>query len=105
MTLFHTEWCPECRIVRDKLEDLGIQYQDVVVPDFRPLRKQVHEVSGQYYVPVLVDGDSVLSETHDILAYLDAYPERKTTEGPQEAEGSESNHDQSILEAIDDPNA
>lgn len=29
------------------------------------------DVSGHYYVPVLKDGDSVLRETHDILAHLD----------------------------------
>ena len=82
MTLYHTEWCPECAIVRGKLEDLDLAYESVIVPDFRPFRKQVHEVSGQSYVPVLVDGDTVLTETQDILAHLDSYPselgDRKT---------------------------
>ena len=41
MTLYHTEWCPECALVRDKLEDLALPYQSVVVQDFRPFRKQV----------------------------------------------------------------
>lgn len=71
MTLYRVNWCPECAIVREKLATLGIQYDDVVVPDFRPMRKQVFEVSGQYYVPVLMDGDTVLTETWDILRYLD----------------------------------
>jgi len=35
------------------------------------MRTQVYEVSGQYYVPVLKDDDLVLTETADILAYLD----------------------------------
>jgi glutathione S-transferase len=35
------------------------------------MRTQVYEVSGQYYVPVIKDGDLVLTETADILAYLD----------------------------------
>jgi len=35
------------------------------------MRKVVHEVSGQYYVPVLKDGDIVLTETDDILDHLD----------------------------------
>ena len=74
MTLYHTEWCPECAIVREKLEELELSYDSVIVPDFRSFRKQVHEVSGQYYVPVLVDGERVLTETQDILAHLDAYP-------------------------------
>ena len=72
MTLYHTEWCPECAEVREKLEDLGIIYDNVIVPDFRPMREEVIKVSGQSYVPVLVDGDTVLTETVDILEYLDS---------------------------------
>lgn len=73
MTLYHTTWCPECTLVRAKLEELNIPYEDVVVPDFRPLRKQVYEISGQNYVPVLVDGDTILTETEDILNFLESY--------------------------------
>lgn len=71
MTLYHVHWCPECGVVRDRLADLGLEYEDVVVPDFQPMRKEVYEISGQYYVPVLKDGDTVLTETHDILTHLD----------------------------------
>ena len=72
MTLYHVRWCPECQIVKQKLDELGLAYEDIIVPDTRSHRTQVHEVSGQYYVPVLKDGDRVLSETRDILAYLEA---------------------------------
>lgn len=71
MTLYHVAWCPDCEVVRRKLADLQIEYEQIVVPDFRPMRKVVHDVSGQYYVPVLKDGDTVLTETLDILDYLD----------------------------------
>lgn len=70
MTLYHVNWCPECSLVRDKLAELGLPYEEVVVPDFRPFRKQVYEVSGQYFVPVLKDRDRILTETPDILTYL-----------------------------------
>jgi len=73
MTLYHTEWCPECAVVRDKLSELDLEYESVIVPDVRPFRKQVHEVSGQYYVPVLVDGESVFTETSDILDHLNSH--------------------------------
>lgn len=59
-------------MVRRKLGELNLPYENVVVPDFRPLRKEVFAVSGQYYVPVLKDGDKVLSETHEILAHLES---------------------------------
>ncbi len=71
LTLYHVSWCPECEEVRQKLVALKVPYQDILVPDFRPFRKQVFEVSGQYYVPVIKDGDTVLTETQDILKYLD----------------------------------
>ncbi len=71
MTLYHVTWCPDCDVVRRKLADLHVEYEQVIVPDFRPMRKVVQEVSGQYYVPVLKDGDIVLTETDDILDYLD----------------------------------
>jgi mycoredoxin len=71
MTLYHVRWCPECQLVKEKLDELALTYEDVIVPDARPQRTQVFEVSGQYYVPVLKDGDKVLSETHDILAHLE----------------------------------
>ena len=71
MTLYHVRWCSECQIVKQKLDELGLAYEDVIVPDMRPHRTQVYEVSGQYYVPVLKDGDKVLSETSDILSYLE----------------------------------
>jgi mycoredoxin len=71
LTLYHVAWCPDCEEVRQKLADLQIEYDQVVVPDFRPMRTVVKEVSGQYYVPVLKDGDQVLTETDDILNHLD----------------------------------
>ena len=86
MTLFHVDWCPDCHVVRQKLADLAVTYEDVVVPDSRRMRTQVYEVSGQYYVPVLKDGDLVLTETADILAYLD---ERYRTDRAEAAPATE----------------
>jgi len=73
LTLYHVDWCPDCEVVREKLAELGVAYDDILVPDIRPMRKQVYEVSGQYYVPVLKDGETVLTETHDILSHLDTH--------------------------------
>ena len=79
LTFYHVTWCLECQTVRMKLDELGVPYESVIVPDLRPHRTQVYDVSGQYYVPVLKDGDTVLSETSDILSYLE------TTYGRQAA--------------------
>lgn len=71
LTFYHVRWCPECLAVKNKLEALRVPFEEVLVPDIRMFRKEVFEVSGQYYVPVIKDGDLVLTETRDILAYLD----------------------------------
>jgi mycoredoxin len=73
LTLYHVPWCPECALVREKLSELGVPYEDIVVPDSRPMRKQVYDISGQYYVPVLKDGDRVLTATWEILEYLEEH--------------------------------
>jgi len=78
LTLYHVHWCPDCGVVRERLADLGLTYEDVIVPDFRPMRKEVYAVSGQYFVPVLKDGDTVLSETYAILAHLDMHYAKTT---------------------------
>jgi glutathione S-transferase len=88
MKLYHTEWCPECEAVREKLAELGFSYEDEIVPDVRPFRKKLYEVSGQYYVPVLVHGETVLTETSDILAYLDNYEDHGHPSGADRQEVS-----------------
>ncbi len=81
MTLYHVEWCPECILVKEKLNELSIPHESVIVPDFQPMRTQVHDVSGQFYVPVLVDQEKVLTETPEILSYLDDLPPARSSEG------------------------
>ncbi len=71
MTLYQFEGCPYCRMVRQKLSDLELTYVSVCVPRDRSRRQQVVEASGQPTVPVLLDGDVVLSDEHDIVAYLE----------------------------------
>ena len=72
--------------MRSLLDELEIEYKSVIVPTVLPLRKQVFEVSGQYYVPVLVDGDTVLTETPDILDHLDALASTPSEATPEEQE-------------------
>jgi glutathione S-transferase len=71
LTFYHVTWCPECLAVRSKLDALKVPYEAIRVPDARMFRREVFAVSGQSYVPVIKDGDLVLTETNDILSYLD----------------------------------
>ncbi len=68
--LFNIDGCGYCRIVRDVFEKLNLEYEKVDVAWMQHSRKEVYEASGQYTVPVLVDGDVVLSDEYEIIDYL-----------------------------------
>ncbi len=70
MKLYNLQPCPYCRMVRDKLAELQVEYETVQVPVYYEDRKEVFEVSGQFLVPVLVDGETVLDDEEKILTYL-----------------------------------
>jgi glutathione S-transferase len=58
-------------MVRDRLDELNLTYEKVPVPRDRSQRQEVFDVSGQWTVPVLVDGDVMLDDEEKILPYLD----------------------------------
>ena len=57
-------------MVRSALKQLELDYETINVPWSHHERKEVLEVSGQNMVPVLVDGDVVLSDEYEIIDYL-----------------------------------
>ena len=60
-----------CGKVARKLDSLGIDYSEVRVPFLKRRRDEVAELTGQRWVPVLVDGDDAIHDSHRILEYLD----------------------------------
>ena len=78
LKLYKLTGCPYCQMVQKKLAELRVPYEAIEVPSEQSLRKQVFEVSGQYFVPVLVDGDTVLDDEEEIIEYLEThYPHPK----------------------------
>lgn len=68
--LYNIDGCGYCAMVRTVLDQLKLQYDKVDVPWAHQARKEVYEVSGQYTVPVMVDGDTILDDEYDIIDYL-----------------------------------
>jgi len=73
LELYNLNGCPYCKKVRRALADLDLEYKTHSVPRSRTDRTAVHETSGQYGVPVLVDhanGIEGMAESDDIVEYL-----------------------------------
>jgi glutaredoxin len=70
LVLYNRESCPDCRLVREKLSELELTYLCVNVSPVKESRKKLFELTGQYSVPVLFDGDKMLTSHDNILEYL-----------------------------------
>jgi glutaredoxin/uncharacterized protein (DUF302 family) len=71
MKLYQAEWCPFSHRVRAKLTELGIDYELVNVPASSNKRRDLEKVAGTTAIPVLVDGQNVISDSDEALSYLD----------------------------------
>jgi glutaredoxin len=80
LTLYQAEWCPYTHPIRQLMTELGLTYTTVNVPANREARTELRAVSGQEGIPVLVDGDKVLTDSDQILEHL-----RSTYPAPEDA--------------------
>ncbi|MEJ7750968.1 MAG: glutathione S-transferase N-terminal domain-containing protein [Thermoleophilaceae bacterium] len=66
-----TDLVCRCGKVARRLRAMDIDYAEVRVPFLKRDRPDVDELTGQRWVPVLVDGEQVVADSHRILEYLD----------------------------------
>lgn len=76
LELYQFEFCLFCEKVRLILDYKGLEYKKVqITPGIGQL--EVFNISGQRKLPVLKDGDTVISDSTEIALYLDRkYPEK-----------------------------
>jgi glutaredoxin 3 len=80
LMLYQTEWCVYSHRVRRLLTDLCLTYMCVNVPAAPEDRDELKEISGQTEIPVLADGDRVITGSDKILDHVRAhYPETPST--------------------------
>jgi glutathione S-transferase len=80
--------CP-CGAAARRLKKLGLEYRTERVRRRRSARPEIVELAGIPYVPVLVDGDEVISDSRRILEYLEwKYGEKGGEVAGSAAEGS-----------------
>jgi glutaredoxin 3 len=71
MRLYQAEWCPFSHRVRAKLTELGVDYEVVNVSASSKGREELEEVAGTRAIPVLVDGEKVISDSDEAISYLE----------------------------------
>jgi glutathione S-transferase len=79
--------CP-CGAVARRLKKQGLDYRTERVRRRRSARPEIVELTKQPYVPVLVDGDEVVSDSRRILQYLEWRYEEEDEETPASASAS-----------------
>jgi glutaredoxin 3 len=82
MKLYQAEWCPFSHRVRAKLTELGIDYEIINVPASTKNRQELEEVAGTRAIPVLVDGERVITDSNEAISYL----EQRHGQDPEELE-------------------
>jgi glutathione S-transferase len=72
--LYDAAGCWKCDDVRQVLDRLGLAYESVEVRGNPEARARMIELTGDRYVPVLVDGDLAIWDRRRIIRHLlDAY--------------------------------
>lgn len=59
-----------CGRVARRLRKAGVPYEEIRLPWRRSERVEIEELTGQRHLPVLVDGDEVIHDSHRIVEYL-----------------------------------
>lgn len=66
--------CPYCQKVLRKTEEMnlqeGVDYQLIDAAQGTPGREVVLKIGGKAMVPFLIDGDTNMYESEDIIAYI-----------------------------------
>ena len=68
LKLYEMEGCPFCMKVKNKMQELGLEYESVMVDPFN--KPQIVKDLGNT-VPVIDDDGHAMNESADIIEYLE----------------------------------
>lgn len=83
-----TDLVCNCGKVARRLRAKGVEYDEVRVPLLKRRRPEVEELTDQRWVPVLVDADEVICDSHRILEHLERVRPEPRSAGPEPAESA-----------------
>jgi glutathione S-transferase len=70
LVLYQLWYCPWCAAARQALANMEVEHVVVEVSPEREERHDVLELTGQTKVPAIVDGTTVVWDSHTIVSYL-----------------------------------
>lgn len=62
--------CPYCHRVREAFAEMGIEYEEMNAERGTPGSEELVALGGKQQVPFLVDGDTHMYESMDIIEYV-----------------------------------
>ena len=75
LELYGRQSCPYSEKVRQKLDEIGVEYSETNVPEAHGDREEVQARTGQTGVPILFDStlgeDEYISDSREIVSYLE----------------------------------
>jgi glutathione S-transferase len=66
-----TDWLCPCGKCARRLRAAGVTFDEVRVPVLKRDRDEVDDLTSQRWVPVLVDGDEIVHDSHRITEYVE----------------------------------
>lgn len=67
--LFTYPSCPYCHKVREAFAEIGVEYEEVNAERGSEGSTELVELGGKQQVPFLVDGETMMYESDDIISY------------------------------------
>ena len=65
-----TNWLCACGRVARELNKRDVPFEQIRLPYRKSDRPEIEELTGQRHLPVLVDGQEVIHDSHRIVEYL-----------------------------------
>ena len=65
-----TNWLCACGRVARELNKRDVPFEQIRLPYRKSDRPEIEELTGQRHLPVLVDGQEVINDSHRIVEYL-----------------------------------
>ncbi len=69
LKLYYADYCPYCKKVIAAFKEMGLEFELIDAAPGTPGRQKLLELGGREQVPFLVDGETMMYESSDIIEY------------------------------------